>query len=301
MGLTCAGLNVHHGVPALRSIVRHVLAPALAGVFGRRNLGRLARLLSQEAGLDQRTDDMRTEGEADVLRAVLQTARNIPSPVLMDVGANLGDWSSLAAEAATEIQLANPRIIAFEPTPATHSLLSERLKRQGMTDRVEAVQAAMSDQCGTQTFFVLGPGEGRNSLVRLEEAGTPKQQELTVRCDTIDAYCARQEIESVLMLKVDAEGHDLSVLKGAKSMLSRQHIRYLQFEYNQRWIDSRSFLKDAFDLLLSNNYHVGKVTRRGIEQYQTWNFELETWRQANYLAWRDSAPCPVPSFPWWNS
>jgi hypothetical protein len=84
-------------------------------------------------------------------------------------------------------------------------------------------------------------------------------------------------------------------------MLKRQAIGVLQFEYNHRWIGGRWFLRDAFDLLLPLGYALGKITPRGIEFYDRWHYELETFREANYLA---CTPSHVPTFPsigWWNA
>ena len=83
-------------------------------------------------------------------------------------------------------------------------------------------------------------------------------------------------------------------------MLQGHRIELVQFEYNHMWITSGCFLKQAMDLLQGHGYAFGKVTPRGIEFYESWHPELETFQLANYLAclpsWRDR----FPRVRWWN-
>jgi len=83
-------------------------------------------------------------------------------------------------------------------------------------------------------------------------------------------------------------------------MLEAHRIQVLQFEYNQRWIDSRHYLKDAFELLEPLGYKLGKITPRGIEFYPQWHFELETFREGNYLACLSEHVDLFPQIRWWN-
>ena len=92
--------------------------------------------------------------------------------------------------------------------------------------------------------------------------------------DTVDRFSADHGLVAITLLKVDTEGHDLSVLRGASSMLNQGVIGIVQFEYNWRWVASRTFLKDVFDLADSlPRYTVGKVTPKGIEFYDRWHHE----------------------------
>jgi FkbM family methyltransferase len=283
----------------LRDALRGMLSPILRTWNGRRQLARLGRLLTLEARLDGTSDDMRRNGELLLLHAVIARLGADERAVLFDVGANRGDWTAHAATAARELNRANVQVVAFEPTPATFTLLCDRLDAELRGGSVRAVECAMSDTVGRLSFRVFGPGNGRNTLTVSPDDDVHKV--IDVRCDTIDAYAAREKIDSVLMIKIDAEGHDLAVLRGASKMLAEGAIRFIQFEYNQRWIDARLYLRDAFDLLLPLGYHVGKVTPKGVEMYDRWHFELESWRQGNYVAWLSSEACPLPTLKWWNA
>ncbi len=143
----------------------------------------------------------------------------------------------------------------------------------------------------------MGAGLGTNSL-HAGAAGAESIESVTL--NTVDDYCREQGIGRVDLMKIDAEGHDLAVMTGARRMLQQRAIGAMQYEYNQRWIESRHFLKDVFDLLAPLGYKIGKVTARGIEFYPNWHFELESFREANYLACTDETARIFPTVKWWN-
>jgi len=73
-------------------------------------------------------------------------------------------------------------------------------------------------------------------------------------------------------------------VKGAKAMLQRGAIDYIQFEYGGCWIDSRILFLDMYDLLTSCGYVIGKILSKGIEFYDKYDQRLETFQMANFLA-----------------
>ena len=56
---------------------------------------------------------------------------------------------------------------------------------------------------------------------------------------------------------------------------------------NHRWVDTRSFLRDVFDLTKGLPYRVCKVTGEGIEAYAAWQPEMECFFETNYILVRD--------------
>lgn len=272
-----------------QSLSRRVVAPVLELLMGRRNLVRFARSLTMAARLDV-PNAIGVNGELMVQRVVREHCGS-GECVAFDVGANVGEWSRSLLAAAGGSSL---RIHAFEPASATVRLLEEKLKP--WNGKVQIVQAALSSRTGTAEFFIVGEGLGTNSLY----AQAASQKAETVRLATADEYCAQNCIARIDLLKIDAEGHDLEVLRGAQQMLARRAIQVLQFEYNQRWIEARHFLKDAFDLLLPLGYHIGKITPRGIEFYPAYHFELESFREANYLACLPEWRPRFPQVKWWK-
>ena len=73
----------------------------------------------------------------------------------------------------------------------------------------------------------------------------------------------------------------------AKRLLQNSQIDVAQFEYNQLWIYSRSYLKDVFDLIDGLPYRLGRVCPGHVELFDSWHFELERFFEGNYVLIRE--------------
>ncbi len=136
-------------------------------------------------------------------------------------------------------------------------------------------------------MFVVGDGVGINSLH--QDSTAVCTQSIVIVTNTVDHYFQENSIKMVHLLKCDTEGHDMEVLRGALDALRHKSIRVLQFEYNHRWVFSRNFLKDVFDLVAGLPYAIGKVTHSRVEFYSEWHPELERFFEANFLIVHDDA------------
>jgi FkbM family methyltransferase len=170
----------------------------------------------------------------------------IENPVIMDVGANVGNYSK---EIAQEFQ--NASIHAFEPHPITCEKLRSQL---GGYPNVTINQVAVGAEAGKITLH--GTPDNRESEhysvyknVLSDQHTYVELCELVVPVITLDSYCKEQEISKVHFLKIDTEGHEFDGLMGAKSLIDQGSISVIQFEFNEMNIISRRFLKDFKDLL----------------------------------------------------
>jgi hypothetical protein len=84
-------------------------------------------------------------------------------------------------------------------------------------------------------------------------------------------------------LKIDVEGHELNVLKGAAELLSSRRINFIQFEFGEADIDSRTYLRDFFDLL-SDNYDFFRIVPHGLRPIGAYSSAHEVFATINYLA-----------------
>lgn len=188
----------------------------------------------------------------------------------------------------------------FEPAPGARQQLERALASvRRRDDMVEISPLALSDAAGEATFNIFDDAAGTNTLVAA--SGDVPRETITVEKATVDEYCRVRAIDHIHFLKIDTEGNDLRVLRGASGMLERGRIELVQFEYNQRWIAFRAYLKDVFDLVAPLGYSVGKVTPLGIEVYPEWHFELESFREGNYLLWQGPHPRGLKPIEWWNA
>lgn len=194
--------------------------------------------------------------------------------VVFDVGANRGNYSAMAF---ATLQGRRCTVHAFEPDAANAERLRTRFN--GRTD-FRLVNKALGDKPGTVTFYKhahdwlssLHHPEQHPSNYRPNEVAAVVEVEIT----TLDAYCAEAGVQRIDLLKVDTEGHDLYVLRGATGLLAGKRIRNLQFEFSEMNVAAHDHFFD-FWTLLSPNYDLFRLCKDGfhrIERYDPLVHEL---------------------------
>jgi FkbM family methyltransferase len=215
-------------------------------------------------------------------RAVLgQLTRGGRSPVIFDVGANRGQFLQSALT-----QLASRQIVihSFEPSSTA---FSELRQRYGSQSRVTLNNLALGSEPAERSLYYDVPGSQLSSLYprRVGHLGIPFTGRETVRVNTLDSYCAAAGVNRIDLLKLDAEGHELEILKGADQMFERGAIGLVSFEFGGCNIDSRTFVRDFFEFFASRRMKIGRLTVMGkcyhISQYDE---GLEQFRTTCFLA-----------------
>jgi len=133
-----------------------------------------------------------------------------PGDLFVDVGANVGTYSIWAGELGAET-------IAIEPAVDTFELLQEniRLNRHNVTP----LRAAAGSSAGVVRFT-----EGRDSVNRIDPEGTTE-----VPVVTVDSVVGERVVAG---LKIDVEGFEIDVLRGAEKALAEHRIQLIQLEWN---------------------------------------------------------------------
>lgn len=149
----------------------------------------------------------------------------LPINRVFDVGANIGQ-TSLAVLA----NFPNAVVYSFEPHPDTFKKLAECLEGR----RAQAFNVALGDKPGEAQLFTYGY-DVLNSLsptatfaVRFGTTGKP----IPIQVSTVDEFCSSHDIDTIDVLKVDTEGCDLDVLKGAADKLKSHKINFVYTEFN---------------------------------------------------------------------
>lgn len=243
-------------------------------------LYRLCKLYVDNYDGDNNTE-MEVNGEVKFLR---QALRHIGSePVIFDVGANRGDW----CQAVLEIQ-PRARIHCFEPSKRAWTLLKSR----GFSPNVICNAAGMGERQETLTLHVDPDVLELSSIYGGNKGTGGEPQQVPIL--TVDSYSQEHGIGQIDYLKIDVEGHELAVLKGAREMLAQKRIRFVQFEYGSWYIEARIYLKDVFEWLKDFDYDIGKVMPYGFRKIGAYRPALEGFENANYLLIRRDGPGGSP-------
>jgi FkbM family methyltransferase len=140
-----------------------------------------------------------------------------PGMVVFDIGAHHGVYAVLAAKRVG----ARGRVVAFEPSPVE----CRRLRLHLWMNRISSVKVesvALSSTTGQAEFFrVLEGYKGRSGLrfPRFPDRPSPVQA-MQVSVTTLDEYINQQHFERVDLMKIDAEGAELEILRGSSRLLS---------------------------------------------------------------------------------
>lgn len=265
----------------MKSFIFNLLCGKLGSIVGYQNLVRIGAFFMRAGRQDMR-NDIATNGEILVQKVILNSAKNAEI-IVIDCGANTGQWSAQLVSTARSLNVKSClKVFCFEPSLYTFKNLSAALKDlQSETVNLTAIQKALSSDTGHISLKIVHDGAGTNSIVGVP--GGYMSEEL-VAVTTVQEFSAVNNLEYIDFLKIDAEGHDFDVMLGAKKLLEDQHIGVVQFEYNWRWIYGKHFLKEAFDFFELYGYSIGKITPKGIQFYQCYNVQLESFVEGNYIA-----------------
>lgn len=148
-----------------------------------------------------------------------------PGAVFLDVGANHGLFTVLAAERVG----AAGHVYAFEPSPREAASLRRNLALNQCTN-VTVVEQAVSDRTGQARLAVAGDG-GLNALAQNTHPEQVVEAWQAVSTITLDDYLAGAGEPRVDLLKIDVEGAEALVLRGAERLLRRAQPPVLLCEF----------------------------------------------------------------------
>ena len=191
-----------------------------------------------------------------------------------DVGANVGEWTQ-------SLLVSSPGIKRGVLLDASDSAVSKLHQRFRNDPRVSIIHAAVSDVVG-EAFFYEEEGAGMTSSL-IEGFSAQGARKARVPVTTVDVEAAKHGFSFIDILKIDAEGYDLHVIRGAQELLRTQRIGIVQFEYNAPWADAGSTLSAARALLSRYGYELFLLKSTGFYRIDYIYFG-EFFNYANFIA-----------------
>jgi FkbM family methyltransferase len=140
--------------------------------------------------------------------------------VIFDVGAHLGQTTLHFRKV-----FQNAHIHSFEPVAENFQRL---IRNIGQRDRLSPNKIALGSSIGT-AFIDEGFSDLTHSISNSVEA-TKIQAKEEVPIETIDGYMANEQIDKIDLLKIDTEGHEIEVLKGAEVAIENNRIEAILAE-----------------------------------------------------------------------
>jgi FkbM family methyltransferase len=167
---------------------------------------------------------------------------------VLDVGANQGLYAMKMAELVGQ----HGQLHAFEPNPE----LAGKLKLRGAGHPLTVVEKGVSERVGMAEFYldvresVGAVASSMETLVDMHANGNVRP--IAISLTTLDGYC-REHGLSPQFIKIDVEGHERSVFRGATETINRCRP-FLVFEFWETWWDLGvrdifAFLKEHYALI----------------------------------------------------
>jgi FkbM family methyltransferase len=176
------------------------------------------------------------------------------SGVFIDIGCNAGSFIKyLLNKNITNVH-------AFEP----HPVLSEKVRVT--YPHVKMNEYCLADTNGMVDIHIPTHSVGLSSLIR-RPVFDKLEQEITVlnvKSETLDTYCEKNNINKIQFIKIDVEGAEYLIFKGAKELLKNKKIKCGIFEIGQTLTDANTSENEICSYLKSYGYETYRLNEDNI-------------------------------------
>lgn len=200
-------------------------------------------------------------GETNPLETDTMKSLAKKGDIAIDVGAHIGWYTLVASQCVGKFG----KVISFEPNPFCIDKLRDNVTINDFTN-VIIEQIALSDKNKKVSFWIgddMGGSLVKQNTQRLTKG---KVKRILVRAQTLDSYVISYGIKRISLIKIDVEGAELEVLRGAKNILQKQ-TPYLIVEVIEESLKAFGANREMlFDFVRRFGYKPHLFTKGGIEQ-----------------------------------
>lgn len=196
--------------------------------------------------------------KSDIISGELYWAKyvlnNYSIDLIFDIGAHKGDYTKIYRDLGYK-----GLVYLSEPHPETYKVLSQKMKDSDMN---HCLNIGFSDKEGTQLIYDQDMSSNKSGsphatiyadvITDMHKYNTIQSTEVFLT--TLDSFVKNNNIDKISLLKIDTEGNEFPILKGAERLLKEKKIDFIQIEFGEMNVASRYFFKDFYDLLNHSYY-----------------------------------------------
>ena len=184
---------------------------------------------------------------------IIELFRPKQGDIVVDVGAHIGRYTITSSKHVG----ANGKVIAIEAHPGNYEMLNRNIKLNGLTNVISLNYAVYSKETKIKLFL---PGEKSNRTIYntlISTRATDEEKFVEVNADTLDDLLQNNEIShaNINWIKIDVEGAELEVLKGADSIMSNSKNITLLIEVHDIE-DGKNVYRPIMDLMEKYNFKI---------------------------------------------
>jgi FkbM family methyltransferase len=215
---------------------------------------------------------------ADLIATHLKKANG--TSIAVDIGANIGAFAvAIAAAGYTEV-------LAFEHILATFDRLAENIALNNLRSRIKLNRLGIGDnECSALMYY------DPNSPATAAVVNEPSKDVQNVSITTLDRYAAEQKIQQIDFLKIDTEGYESAVLRGAVSLLRKRAIKAILLEWCPELLNrTGSSPEELWRTVIDSDYRLYRIPPTGEISSPATLAELKliSWENAIALLYQDT-------------
>ena len=207
---------------------------------------------------------------ADTFQDIKFNLKNYQIDTIFDVGANTGQSANLYVSL-----FPSATIFCFEPIRESFDQL---LTNTSQKSQIHCFDIALSSRKGTGAMLSQGTSTMNRLLDQLDDSLLKSEPIENVVVTTLEAFCRDQDVSQISYLKIDTEGNDLEVLKGAETLLANQSVDLVEVEAGMNPTNKHhvpfNLLKEYLE---DKNYFIFGI----YEQYHEWPTNEPHLRRTN--------------------
>lgn len=184
--------------------------------------GNVMELDARKAGINQELliNGIRESASTAYYQSVLNrfNAYGDESPIVMDIGANIGYFALIAAD-----YLEDSTVYAFEPGPDNLEQLYRNIELNDYESQIIVINKAVGSELGTAELHISG-ASNHHSV-----AASPNADSIQVDLTTVNKFISQQEVDdsTPVIIRMDVEGYEMNVFEGMTDIFSSSRPIYL--------------------------------------------------------------------------